>query len=115
MGYAFSEHSFVIGQISASTRAPNDRNTLISLDGRSITRFQTRYPQAFVARVRLDLGWQLDRDVQFLADGQSGLRAYPDFAFEGSRRLMINAEHRIFLGHELLQVFGPGIAVFADS
>lgn len=114
-GYAFSEHSFLLGQISASTRAPNDRNTMISLDGRSITRFLTRYPQAFVARARLDLGWQLDRDVQFLADGQSGLRAYPDFAFEGSRRLMINAEHRIFLGRELLQLFEPGIAVFADT
>ena len=115
MGHAFSDHSFVIGQISASTRGPHDRNTIVSLDGRSITRFQTRYPQAFVARVRLDLGWQLDRDVQFLADGQSGLRAYPDFAFEGSRRLIINAEHRVFLGRELLQIFGPSIAVFADS
>lgn len=114
-GYAFNDHSFVIGQISASTRAPHDRNTIVSLDGRSVTRFQTRYPQAFVARVRLDLGWQLDRDLQFLADGQSGLRAYPDFAFEGSRRLIINAEHRIFLGRELLQIIGPSIAVFADS
>jgi hypothetical protein len=115
MGYAFSGHSFVISQISATTRAPHDRNTIVSLDARSVTRFQTRYPQAFVARVRLDLGWQLDRDVQFLADGQSGLRAYPDFAFEGSRRLIVNAEHRIFLGRELLQIFGPSIAVFADS
>ena len=115
MGYSFGDHSFVIGQISASTRAPHDRNTIVSLDGRSITRLQTHYPQAFVARVRLDLGWQLDRDVQFLADGQSGLRAYPDFAFEGSRRLIINAEHRVFLGREVLQIFGPGIAVFADS
>ena len=114
-GYAFSEHSFVIGQISASTRTPHDRNTIVSLDARSVTRFQTRYPQAFVTRVRLDLGWQLDRDVQFLAEGQSGLRAYPDFAFEGSRRLILNAEHRIFLGHELMQIFGPSIAVFADS
>jgi hypothetical protein len=114
-GYAFSDHSFVIGEISASTRAPHDRNTIVSLDGRLITRFQTRYPQAFVARIRLDRGWQLDRDVQFLADGQSGLRAYPDFAFEGSRRVIVNAEHRVFLGRELLQIFGPSIAVFADS
>jgi hypothetical protein len=114
-GYAFGEHAFVIGQISAATRGPHDRNTLVSLDGRAIKRFQTRYPQAFVARVRLDLGWQLDRDVQFLADGQSGLRAYPDFAFEGRKRLIVNAEHRIFLGRELLQLFGPSIAVFADS
>jgi hypothetical protein len=115
MGYAFSSHSFVFGQISAGTRAPHDRNTIVSLDVRAVTRFQTRYPQAFVARVRLDVGWQLDRDVQFLADGQSGLRGYPDFAFEGSRRLIVNAEHRLFLGRELFHIFGPGVAVFADS
>ncbi|HEV7425678.1 MAG TPA: hypothetical protein VGQ46_04870 [Thermoanaerobaculia bacterium] len=113
--HAFSERSFVTGQLSASTRAPTDRNSIVSLDVRSITSFQTRYPQAFVARARLDLGWQLDRDVQFLADGQTGLRAYPDFAFTGSRRVIVNAEHRLFLGREVLQLFGPSIAVFADS
>ena len=114
-GYAFSERSFVIGQLSASTRAPHDRNTVISFDGRSVARIDTYFPQAFVARARVDLGWQLDRDVQFLADGQDGLRAYPDFAFEGSRRIILNAEHRIFLGHEVVQLFGPGAAVFVDS
>jgi hypothetical protein len=114
-GYAFSERSFLLGQISASTRAPRDRNTVISLDGRSVFRIDTRFPQAFVTRARIDAGWQLDRDVQFLADGQSGLRAYPDFAFEGSRRIILNAEHRVFLGRELFQLVGPGAAVFVDS
>jgi hypothetical protein len=114
-GYAFTDHSFVIAQISASTRAPHDRNTIVSFDGRSVVRIDTKFPQAFVTRVRVDAGWQLDRDVQFLADGQSGLRAYPDFAFEGSRRIILNAEHRVFLGHELFELFGPGAAVFVDS
>jgi hypothetical protein len=114
-GYAFSEHSFVIGQISASTRAPHDRNTLLSFGGRSVVRIDTHFPQTFVTRARVDVGWQLDRDVQFLADGQSGLRAYPDFAFEGSRRIILNGEHRVFLGHELFQLVGPGAAVFVDS
>jgi len=115
VGFAFSENAFVIGRVSASTRAPHDRNTVISFDGRSVVRIATYFPQAFVTRARVDLGWQLDRDVQFLADGQSGLRAYPDFAFEGSRRIILNAEHRVFLGREILQLFGPGAAVFADS
>lgn len=115
MGHAFSERSFVLGRLSATTRAPHDRNTIVSLDMRTITRFRTRYPQAFVARARVDAGWQLDRDAQFLADGQSGLRAYPNFAFEGSRRILINAEHRIFLGREILQILGPSVAFFADS
>jgi hypothetical protein len=115
IGYAVGDRSVLLGQITATTRAPRRRNTIISLDGRSITRFRTIHPQAFVSRVRLDLGEQLDRDVQFLADGQNGLRAYPNFAFEGSRRLILNAEHRVFLGRELLQLFGLSAAAFADS
>jgi len=114
-GFAFSARSFVLARLSAMTRAPRDRNTIISFDARAVTRFDTAFPQTFVAHARLDLGWQLDRDVQFLADGQNGLRAYPDFAFEGRRRVTLNAEHRIFLGREILQLFGPSIAVFADS
>ncbi len=114
-GRAFSDRSFVVGQLSAASRAPHNRNTIVSFDARTVTRFDTRFPQAFVARARLDLGWELDRDVQFFADGQNGLRAYPDFAFEGRRRIILNAEHRIFLGREILQIFGPSIAVFADS
>ena len=53
--------------------------------------------------------------MQFFADGQNGLRAYSDFAFEGNRRFVVNAEQRIFLGREILQIFGPSIALFADS
>ncbi|MEO8032958.1 MAG: hypothetical protein ABI837_00885, partial [Acidobacteriota bacterium] len=114
-GRAFSARSFVIGQVSVATRAPHDRNTMISADARLVNRFDTRFPQALVARLRIDAGSQLDRDVQVFADGQSGLRAYPDFAFEGSRRVLLNLEHRIFLGRELLHLFGPSIAVFVDS
>jgi hypothetical protein len=115
IGYPVGNRSFLLAQISATTRLPRRRNTIVSLDARSITRLQTAHPQAFVSRVRLDVGSQLDRDVQFLADGQNGLRAYPNFAFEGSRRLIINAEHRVFLGRELLQLFGPSVAVFVDT
>ena len=115
VGRAIAPRSFVIAQLSASSRAPHNRNTIVSFDLRSVARFDAKYPQAFVARLRLDLGWQLDRDVQFFADGQNGLRAYPNFAFEGSRRLVVNAEQRIFLGREILQLFGPSIAFFADS
>jgi hypothetical protein len=115
IGLRFSDRSFLLTQLSATTRSPRDRNTIVSADLRTVTRFLTRYPQAFVARAHLDVGSHLDRDVQFLADGQNGLRAYPDFAFEGTRRFIINAEHRIFLGRELLQLFGPSLAFFVDS
>lgn len=114
-GHQFSNHSFVLGRLDLSSRAPRQRNTIASAEARFINRFETRYPQAFVSRVRVDRGWQLDRDVQFVADGQNGLRAYPDFAFEGSQRVLMNVEQRLFLGRELLQIFGPSVAVFADS
>src|SRR4029077_3175054 len=82
-GLEFSDRSFLLSRIDVSTRAPHDRNTIVSAESRFVSRFRTRYPQSFVSRIRIDSGWQLDRDVQFLADGQNGLRAYPDFAFEG--------------------------------
>lgn len=72
-------------------------------------------PQTSVARFRVDYGSDVDRDVQFFADGQNGLRAYPNFAFSGTRRVVFNAEHRVFLGREWLQLFDPGAAVFVDS
>ncbi|HXM76170.1 MAG TPA: hypothetical protein VN971_05285, partial [Thermoanaerobaculia bacterium] len=114
-GFQLSDRSFLLGRIDASTRAPHDRNTIVSAEGRFVSRFRTRYPQTLTSRIRVDSGWQLDRDVQFLGDGQNGLRAYPDFAFEGRKRLLLNVEHRVFLGREILQMFGPGIALFADS
>jgi hypothetical protein len=115
VGHKFSEGSFFIAQAGASARAPGNRNGIVFGDLRFISRWHTRYPQTFVARARADVGSQLDRDVQFYADAQNGLRAYPDFAFEGSRRFVVNAEHRLFLGRELLHIFGPGVAVFVDS
>ena len=80
-----------------------------------VVKFSTRYPMTLVSRLRADLGSHLDRDVQFFADGQNGLRAYPNFAFEGRRRVLLNIEQRMFLGRELWQVVEPGAAIFLDS
>ena len=80
-----------------------------------MVRLPTKYPQTFVSRLRVDIGSDLDRDTQFFADGQNGLRAYPNFAFEGNRRFLFNMEHRLFLGREILQVVEPGAAIFFDT
>ncbi len=115
-GRSIGQHSFVLTRLTASTRAGGtNRNTIVSDDTRLVLKFLTGYPTAFVARLRIDLGSRLDRDVQFFADGQNGLRAYPNFAFEGSRRILLNAEERVFLGRELLQIFEPGAALFFDT
>jgi predicted dienelactone hydrolase len=114
-GYRLGAHSFVVTHLLGTTRAGStNRNTIWSDDTRLVLKFPTAYPMTFVTRLRLDYGSHLDRDVQFFADGQNGLRAYPNFAFEGNRRVLLNAEQRFFLGRELWQVVEPGAAIFAD-
>ena len=116
VGRRLGSRSFVLMHVLASTRAGDtNRNTIWSGDGRLVVKFSTRYPMTLVSRLRADLGSHLDRDVQFFADGQNGLRAYPNFAFEGRRRVLLNIEQRMFLGRELWQVVEPGAAIFLDS
>lgn len=116
IGHAWRDHAFVISRLSATTRAhAANRNAILSSDTRLVDRFDRVRPATFVARFRIDYGTDLDRDLQFFADGQNGLRAYPNFAFSGPRRVILNLEQRMFLGHEWFQLFEPGAAVFVDS
>jgi predicted dienelactone hydrolase len=115
-GHRIGTQSFVLTRLAASTRAgATNRNTIWSDDTRLVVKIPTEYAMTFVSRLRIDFGSHLDRDVQFFADGQNGLRAYPNFAFEGSRRILFNMEDRLFLGHEWLQLFEPAAAIFFDS
>jgi predicted dienelactone hydrolase len=115
-GRLFTPRAFVLSRLTATTRGgATNRDAIVSSDTRFVARFGSDYPQATVARLRVDYGRELDRDVQFFADGTNGLRAYPNFAFEGSRRTIVNVEHRVYLGREWLQLFEPGLAVFADA
>ena len=115
-GIALGPHTIAITQLTATSRFGDvNHNVILSSDSHFIARFGTRWPQAFVARLRLDHGSDLDRDIQFFADGQNGLRAYPNFAFTGANRQVLNAEQRIFLGRELMQVLEPGAALFLDT
>jgi hypothetical protein len=115
-GREIGPHSFLMTRATGSMRINFAKtNAILSDDTRLIVRFPTVHPQTFVAHARVDIGWDVDRDVQFLADGRNGLRAYPNFSFEGDRRIILNAEHRWFLGRELMQLFEPGGALFVDS
>ncbi len=114
-GLAFNETSFVQTRLSATTRVRADnQNAILSSDTFFVKEWASRYPNTIVVRNRLDLGRDVDRDLQFFADGQNGLRAYPNFAFAGTRRFVFNIEDRLFLGRELLQVFEPSLAAFTD-
>jgi hemolysin activation/secretion protein len=115
-GVRTGSRSFVITHVSGTMRAGDtNRNAIVSGDSRFVARFETAWPQAFVARAHIDHGSDLDRDVQYFADGQNGLRAYPNYAFSGDRRFVFNAEQRVFLGREWLQLLEPGAALFIDS
>ncbi|MGH9369318.1 MAG: hypothetical protein ACRD3M_16795, partial [Thermoanaerobaculia bacterium] len=44
-----------------------------------------------------------------------GLRGYRLYAFEGDRRVVVNLEHCVFGGFEVLQLFSLGAALFVDT
>jgi len=115
-GYAFGPHTLVLTRLSAGGRARGrNRNAIASSDTRFVSRRGGEHPLTFVVRARIDYGSNVDRDVQFFADGQNGLRAYPNFAFSGPRRIVVNAEQRVSLGREWLSLVEPGVALFVDS
>ena len=107
---------FILPSISAETRLDSGPRNAIA---RSSVMFVHRqdvgdYPRTFVARATAVSGWNLDRDVQFFADGFTGLRGYRMHTFEGSRAVIVNIEERLYLGREILQLASPGVVAFAD-
>jgi hemolysin activation/secretion protein len=106
----------VIGQVSFQTRAgAGIENAIFSASANYVYKFDTPLLQTFVSHLRYDQGWKLDNDVQFFADGDNGLRGYRLHAFEGNRRVILNLEHRVFSGKEILQLVAPGLVVFFDT
>jgi len=116
-GWRLGPRTFVLGTLSYRTRYDGDfENEIFSGNGFFVHEFESMLPrQTFVSRVTFDRGWNLDRDVQFFADGDNGLRGYHLYAFEGDKRVVWNAEQRVFLGREILQLFSLGAAAFFDT
>lgn len=115
-GFALGATSFLLPSVSYSSRLGTEaRNAILHADTYLISRMATRRPQTFVARASFTEGRHLDRDKQFFADGDSGLRGYRLHAFEGDTTLVLNLEHRVYLGREILQIVSPGIAIFFDT
>lgn len=115
-GWRLGSNGILLGQASWDSRLDDGlRNEIVSAEARYVRRFDTALLQTFVGRLHYDQGWRLDRDVQFFADGLTGLRAYRLHAFEGDKDLILNLEHRIFSGREILQLVAPGAAIFVDT
>jgi hypothetical protein len=115
-GWRLSQSSFLTGLLSYQTRLDSGtQNEILSGTVFYTRKFNTELLQTFVSRLQFDFGWNLDRDVQFFADGETGLRGYRLHSFEGNKRIIWNAEHRLFSGKEVLQLVSFGAAVFFDT
>lgn len=115
-GMTIGSAAFALGKLSAESRfGARNRNGIIHGEGWVIRPLESRLPQTTIAHAKLDYGSDLDRDRQFFADGETGLRGYRLHAFEGDRVLIANLEHRVFLGRELWHVLSPGAAAFVDT
>lgn len=114
-GLLLGDSAFAIGTAAFETRLDRGvRNAILSGSFRYIRQFDTAIPQTFVGHAMFHDTWRPDRDLQFFADGDTGLRGYRLYAFEGSRNLVVNFEQRFYFGRELLQLISPGVVVFAD-
>jgi outer membrane protein assembly factor BamA len=115
-GLRLGPRSFVQARVAFETRLDaGPKNTIVSATLSWVLKHETAFPQTTVSRLQFDKGWNLDKNIQFFADGETGLRGYLLHAFEGDDRLIWNLEHRIFSGKEILQLFSPGLAVFFDT
>jgi outer membrane protein assembly factor BamA len=116
-GFSFGPHSFLQADLSGETRFNGGpENSIVSLFlGYANVVTDARYPRTFVARIQFDHGWDLDKDLQFAADGITGMRGYHLHAMTGNKRLILNLEERFSSGKEILQLITPGAAVFVDT
>ena len=115
-GYRFGQNAFLLPSFAMESRFESGpQNTLATVGVALVVRGGGRYPQATVARVAYNAGWRSDPEIQFYADGLTGLRAYRVHAFAGTRSLVMNLEQRIHLGREVLQLFSPGVVAFIDG
>ncbi|MGH9315926.1 MAG: POTRA domain-containing protein [Thermoanaerobaculia bacterium] len=115
-GWRLGPGSFLAAGLVYQTRWDGSpENEILSLGLRYVRKFDTRPLQTLVSRLVFDRGWRLDGDVQFFADGSTGLRGYHLHAFAGDKRVIWNVEQRVFSGKEILQLISPGLAVFFDT
>lgn len=115
-GWRLSQSSFLQAFGSYETRLDGGpENEILSGSVSYVLKFNTRTLQTLVSRLLFDAGWNLDRDVQFFADGDNGLRGYRLHSFAGNKRIVWNVEHRVFSGKEILQLASFGAAVFFDT
>jgi Omp85 superfamily domain len=115
-GHRVGANAFVMPSMSVSSRfAGGPAHTIATSSLVMVRRAEARYPRALVGRIAVTSGWRVDHDVQFFADGLTGLRGYRAHSFSGTRAIVINLEERLYLGREILQLASPGLVAFIDA
>lgn len=69
----------------------------------------------FFLRAATTAGWNTRTPFQLTLGGDRNLRGYRDERFPGGRRLVINAEDRIYIGWPWREVFDLGATLFVDA
>jgi hypothetical protein len=93
--------------------AGRGRNTVTGFD---LTHYRLLLPRhTLVFNLDQVFGHNLDGDRQFLLGADSGLRGYDNRRFDGNKRLLLNAEDRIYLAFDVARLLSIGLAVFADA
>jgi hypothetical protein len=89
------------------------RNSILSGDARYYWRFSQR--QLFFALLSGTVSKNLDSEQQILLGGDNGLRGYPLRYQDGTSRMLLTLEHRIYTKYYLFRLFNVGGAVFFDA
>jgi hypothetical protein len=115
-GIRLGDATFVTASMSAESRfASGPANSVLGGSLHFVSRNDSTHPRTTVGRIVFTSGWRLDREVQFFADGDTGLRAYKLHELEGSRTFIANLEQRLYLGREIGQLASPGLVAFIDA
>lgn len=115
-GAHVGDNGFLMPSAGISTRYGSGfQNALATANVLYVLRSGSERPQTLVGRMTFNSGWRMDPELQFFADGLTGLRGYRVHTFAGSRSFMLNVEERFYLGREILQLASPGLVAFIDT
>ena len=104
---------FALFSATGSTRLEAGfQNAMVGADARGYVQSGA---WTLVGRIGTLVGWNLDPENQIALDGTTGVRGYRLHAVEGNRRLVGNAEARVFLVPEIWSLLSFGLAAFGDA
>lgn len=113
---AVAPHPLIFGLARAdvSTRLRGEPlETITEIEARVVS--QTVPRNTFVIATHGLAGWRAARDFQGVIGGLNGLRAFPVQALAGQQVWRINAEDRVAIVHDYLNLTSLGFAVFYDA